>query len=461
MTDYLALAQQIVNDAVSGKENIEAEAIIIEDTQNTIKVDGGEVEQLSQSGSKGVGVRVIDGGKVGYSYTSSFDDDAIKETIANALELAQIATPDENRALPTLQEIPDEDLEIYDPELENVSTEDKIALAKAIEEQTLAADPRMFHAGANYGDNITHVYLANSKGFAGSYSRTTTYAYVFATARDDEIKDSAQGIGLMVSPYFNELDPEKIGKEAAYKGTMTLGGKSVSTQKTTVIFDPFVMAQVLGALAFAMRADSLQRGRSFLIGKKGQEIGSDKVTLLDNGRMKRGLASAPFDGEGVPTSATRLMDEGIFQNAIYDTYSARQEGDDAFSTGNAQRGSHRDLPGIGPSNFYLQPGPKSVESLIGDVENGMYVTRVMQTGGINPMNGDCSMSASGMWIKNGKLTDPINGVTVATTLNDLLQNISDVGNDLRILPFMGSIGSPTVRVDNVTVGGSVTEEAPA
>lgn len=459
MTDYLQLAKDIVQKAAS--EGIQAEALIMDDTATNIRVDNGEVEQLSQSGSKGLGVRIIDGGKVGYAYTSDFSDAGIQETINAAHELAQIATPDEFRALPQLQEIPDEDLEIYDPSLENVATSAKVELAKQAERQTFEADSRIFNAQANYGDNITHVYLANSNGFAGSYSRTTAYAYVFATAKDKEINDAAAGFGLSLSPFFSEIDPVKIGQEGAYKATLTLGGKTVPTQTTTVIFDPFVMTQIIGTLAFAMRADSLQRGRSFLIGKQGQEVGSDKVTLLDNGRMKRGIASAPFDGEGVPTSATRLMDEGIFQKAIYDTYSARREGQEMFSTGNAQRGSHRNMPGVGPSNFYLQPGPASPEDIISGVEDGFYVTNVMQTGGISPVTGDCSMAASGKWIKNGKLTDPINGVTVATTLNDLLRNISEVGNDLRIVPFMGSIGSPTVRVDNVIVGGSVAEGATA
>ncbi|MEQ8672205.1 MAG: TldD/PmbA family protein [Aggregatilineales bacterium] len=459
MTDYLQLAKEIVQRAT--RDGVQAEALIMDDVSTTLRVDGGEVEQLSQSGSKGLGVRVIDGGKVGYAYTSDFSDEGIQTTINAAHELAQIATPDEFRALPQLQTIPDEDLEIYDPALETVTTSAKVDLAKQAERQTFEADSRIFHAQANYGDSITHVYLANSNGFAGKYSRTTAYAYVFATAKDKDLNDSAQGFGLDSSPYFSELSAVKIGQESAYTSTLTLGGKTVPTQKTTVVFDPMVMTQIIGTLAFAMRADSLQRGRSFLIGKQGTEVGSDKVTLLDNGRMKRGLASAPFDAEGVPTSATRLMDEGIFQNVIYDTYSARMEGGEAFSTGNAQRGSHRNLPGVGPSNFYLQPGILSRDEIIAGIDDGFYITNVMQTGGISPVTGDCSMAASGKWIKNGKLTDPINGVTVATTLNELLKNISEVGNDLRMFPFMGSLGSPTVRVDNVIVGGSVAEAAPA
>ncbi len=197
----------------------------------------------------------------------------------------------------------------------------------------------------------------------------------------------------------------------------------------------------------------MQRGRSFLLGRMGQDVGSDNVSLLDNGRLQGGMGSAPFDGEGVPTGATRLIDEGVFQNVIYDTYTAQREGGKR-STGNAQRGSHRELPTLRPSNFYIQPGQESAEAIIAGVERGLYVTRIMQTGGVNPITGDCSMAASGVWIENGRLTHPVNGVTLATTLNDLLQNISVVGSDLRIVPFFGAIGSPTVRVDNMTIGGT-------
>jgi PmbA protein len=451
MGEYLKLAKDVVNQVGDG---VQAEAIIIESLETAIDVNKGEVEQLSQSGSKGMGVRVIDGGKVGYAYTSDFSADGIAATVRAARELAEIATPDENRALPELQTISDEDLEIFDAGLPKVSTDDKVELARAAERLALEADKRMMVAQSHYGDSITHMHLANNKGFAGEFGRTVAYCYVMGTARDESLNDQAMGIGLSLSNYFDEVDAAQLAREAAYMSTLTLGGKSVPTQTAPVVFDPFVMAQLLGYLAFAMKADSLQRGLSFLIGKQGQDIASDKVSILDNGRMKRGMASAPFDGEGVPTSATRLVDEGSFQNVIADSYTARRTGDGAVSTGNAQRSSHRSLPQVGPSNFYLQPGYKSKEEIIAGVENGLYVTRIMQTGGINPINGDCSMAASGAWIKDGKLTDPINGVTVATTLPDLLKNISEVGSDLRILPFMGSIGAPTVRVENMTIGGT-------
>ncbi|MBN1965633.1 MAG: TldD/PmbA family protein, partial [Anaerolineae bacterium] len=271
-----------------------------------------------------------------------------------------------------------------------------------------------------------------------------------AIARDGDTVVEAYGLGA--SNFFADLDAEAIGYEAAERAITMLGGEPVPTQTVPVVFDPMVTAELLGVLAAAMTAEAMQKQRSFLLDRLGQDVASDKVSLLDNGRMKRGFASAPFDGEGVPTSATRLIDEGVFQRVIYDSYSASK--DAVGSTGNAQRGSHRELPGLRMSNFYLQPGHKTPQEIIAGVESGFYVTRIMQTGGIDPITGECSMGAYGRWIENGALTRPVSGVTVATTLPDLLKNISEVGDDLRLVPFGGAISAPTIRVENVMVGGA-------
>lgn len=451
MTDYLELAQSVIQQAAQDS-SAEIEVIITESRATEIRVDRGEVEKLSQSDSRGMGVRVIEAGRTGYAYTSDFSDESINKTWRMALELAAVATPDEYRTLPEPQPIPDEDLEIWDPTLMDVTTDEKIVLAKRIEQAALDYDPRVVMTNScTYQDSISHVYLANSKGFVGEYGQTVCVGFLFGFARD-EAGGMCSGIGLDVSNYFGQLDAEAIGQEAAQKAVSMLGGQPVATQTGTVILDPVVGAQIVGTLAAALTAEAWQKQRSFLLDKMGQTVANDMVTLMDNGRMKGGLGSAPFDGEGVPTSATRLIDEGVLQNLIYDNYSARKAG--VKSTGNAQRSGHTSLPQLGPSNFYMQPGNVTPEEMIKGVDKGFYVLSVMQTGGIDPVTGDCSMAASGLWIENGEVTGPVNGVTIATTLNDFLQNVTQVGSDLRMVPFFGNIGVPTLRVDNVTIGGT-------
>ena len=210
---------------------------------------------------------------------------------------------------------------------------------------------------------------------------------------------------------------------------------------------------IAGALASALSAQSMQRSRSFLQGKTGQTVASDMVTLLDNGRLPGGLGTRPFDDEGVPTGATRLIDEGVLQAVLHDTYTAAREGTDS-STGNASRPSHAGLPSVAPSNFYFQPGLQTPKEVIAGVEKGLYVESVMNTHSINPISGDYSVSAKGYWIENGQIVHPVNEVTIAIPLQDWLHNVSGVANDLLFMPMGGVLGAPTIRVDHVMIGGS-------
>jgi PmbA protein len=339
---------------------------------------------------------------------------------------------------------------IWDASLKDVSVEDKIQLALKMEKATLDYDEKIVLTNrATYGDSINYTYLDNSYCIANYYGRTMCFCFLAAIARDE--KGMVNATDLDASNYFKDLDPITVGEKAAMKALSMLGGEPVPTQKGTVVLDHFVGAQILAVLSQALSASSWQRSRSFLKGKMGQEVGSRMVTVMDNGRLKGGLASAPFDGEGVPTKATRLIDEGVLQNLMYDSYSAAKDG--TVSTGNAQRPGHQGLPTLGASNFYMQAGNKSPEEIIKGVDKGFYVLSVMQTGGVDPITGECSMSANGLWIENGELKQSVGGVTIATTLNELLQNISDIGNDLRQMPIFGTIGVPTLRVDNVMIGG--------
>ncbi len=450
MSEYLDLAKRVVEAASASGRDVEV--YISRDRELTVQMSRGQVEKLSQSGSHGMGVRVIQDGKMGYAYTADLSEESVERTWRAAVELSEVATPDEYRALPDPEPIPDEDLQIYDPQLEALSVEDKIAFLKKVEETTLNYDPRIIATTfTQYFDGTTSVYMANSRGFVGEYSRTGAGSFLFAVARgEDGGMVNAPGFGA--ATHWQKLDPEMIGREAAEKTLSILGGSPVPTQTASVVLDYFVGAQILAALAMAMTAEAMQRKRSFLLDKLGQTVASDMVTLMDNGRLPGGFGSAPFDGEGVPTSATRLIDEGVFQNVIYDSYTARKAG--KRSTGNAQRNGHQSLPRLAPSNFYMQPGQLSRQDIIKGVEKGLFVISVMQTGGIDPVTGDCSMGANGVWIENGEFVGPVGGVTIATTLGDLLKNITQVGNDLRMVPVFGNIGVPTLRVDNVTIGGT-------
>ncbi len=447
--DYLQIAHDVVKAASAN--GVEAEAYIVIGNQTEIQVRAGEVEKLAYAGSKGLGVRVIRNGKMGYAHTSDFTPVSLTKTVAAALTLAEIADPDENRMLPAPKPIEEADLAIYDQTMLAATAEDKVAFQKAVEAAAFAYDARVKASPMNtYMDAVSQVFLVNSKGFAGSYRSTFAGSYIMAMAVDGE--DRAMGMGIQMERSLQRLDAERIGRQAGEQAVKLLGGRPVPTQTATVVYTPVAASGLLGALARALTAEAMQRNRTFLQGKLGETVASDVVTLLDNGRLPGGLATRPFDDEGNPTSATRLIDEGVFQAVLYDSYTAHKDG--VASTGNASRNGHNTPPHLSPSNFYIQPGQQSPEDVIAGVEKGLYVVNTMNTHSINSVNGDYSVSAQGFWIENGKITHPVNNVTIALPLPELLKNVQAVGNDLTFLPFGGSIGSPTLRIDGVMIGGS-------
>ncbi|MFO7540155.1 MAG: TldD/PmbA family protein [Chloroflexota bacterium] len=450
--DYLEITQRVIDQATAA--GADAEAYLTVGKETNIEVNQGEVAKLSFAGSKGLGVRVIQNGRMGYAYTSDFSTDSLRRCTAYALTLAEAADADEFRRLPQPQPVPEEALDNYDPEMATLPAETKVTFAKQLEQAALAADERVIMAlNTRYLDNVSDVFLATSKGFSGSYKQSFAAGIVMAMASDGQERAMAFGVGINNS--IRKLDAQQIGQEAGEQAAKLLGGKPVPTQEATIVYSPFAAHAVIGALARALTAEAMQKNRSFLQGKMGQDVASDMVTLLDNGRLPGGLATRPFDDEGVPTGATRLIDEGVLQAVLHDTYTAGKER--TTSTGNATRLSHRQPPQLTPSNFYLQPGNITPDELIAGVQNGLYVVNTMNTHSINPVSGDYSVSAQGFWIEDGRLTHPVNEVTIAIPLDQLLKNIKAVANDLLFLPFMGAIGSPTFRVDGVMIGGQTIQ----
>ena len=448
--DYLKFAQDVVSRAV--ERGVEAEAYINVGQKTEVNVDRGVVEKLSQAGSKGLGVRVIRDGRMGYAYTSDFGANSIEKTIEAAVALAEVADSDEYRSLPAPQPLPDDDLDVYDQAIVDLPIGRKVEMARRIEKAAFRYDERIVLTNrctllSQYGS----VAIANSKGIAGSYDKSFIGGFVMAMAADEN--DRSMAFGFDFGSRLADFMPSAIGKDAARKAVGMLGGKPVPTQRATVVYSPMAATSVLGALSRALGAGAMQRNRSFLEGKIGQTVAADMVSVLDNGRLPGGIATRPFDDEGVPTAATRLIDEGVLQTALHDHYTATRDGT-ASSTGNASRRSHASMPTLDASNFYFQPGHETPEEVIGGVEQGLYVESVMNTASINPISGDYSISAKGYWIENGELSHPVNEVTIALSMQELLQNIKAIGSDLTFVPMMGALGSPTIRVDGVMIGGS-------
>ncbi len=443
--DFMAIAEEIVQKATK-KGADQAEAYLLHSKDLTIEVANGQVETLKLAEDQGVGVRVIKGQRMGFAYSSKLEAQTLEEIVLQAIANAEKTEFDQYNNLPSGgNRYPQ--LDLYDPQLQQVEIEAKIKLAKDIEQIARAQDPRIkITETSAYSDTAYEVSIVNSLGLQGTYSGTYFAAYSFLVA--EENGDSQNGFGLQYSLKYAELNPEVIGKEAAQKAVQMLGARSIPTQKTTIVLDPRVATSFLGILAPALSADAVQKGKSLFAGKTNQKIASDKINIVDNGHLERAIMSAPFDGEGVPTSETVLIKEGILQGYLHNSYTAAKAG--VQSTGNGTRGSFKGTPEVGVTNFYIQPGQVTRQELLQGVQRGLYITEVLGMHTANPISGDFSVGVAGLWIEQGEFVYPVRGVTVAGNLLELLSDVEAVADDLK---FMGSKGAPTIRIASMMLSG--------
>jgi len=447
-TDLKSLAQEIVTRAMQ-QGATSAECVIREGDEFSTLVRLGQVETLKESGSKAIGVRVFFGKRSANTHSSDFSRKGLDRMLSSAVELAKITSEDPFAGIPEpeqLGSIPGE-LDLYSADVYSLPGEERIAYARRAEKAALDSDPRIKNSDGGSFDAATgHKILANSHGFLGEYRRS--YCSVSAVPIAQEETGAMQrDYWYSVARSLGRLEsPEHVGQVAAKRTLRRLGARKVKTQKVPVIFDPLVATSILEHIFEGVNGDSVYRGASFLAGKLGQKIAETGVTLIDDGTMVGGFGTSPFDGEGVPTRRTVVIDQGVLNSYLLNTYTAKKL--KLKTTGNASRGL-AGTPGIGPGNYFLKPGSRTPQQLIGDVQEGLYVTELLGMG-VNLVTGDYSRGASGMWISKGELAYPVEEITVAGNLKDIFMNISEVASDLE---FRGSVAAPTLRIDGLTVGG--------
>src|SRR5712664_1009453 len=447
-TDLREIAADIVRRAMSGGATA-AECVVREGDEFSTLVRLGQVETLKESGSRSIGVRVFSGKRAASTYSSDFSRAGLDRMLKSALELAKITSEDPFGGIPEAGQLGSlkGDLDLYHEDVYSLPGAERIDYARRAEKAALDFDPRIKNSeGGSFDAATGHKVLANSHGFLGEYRRS--YCSVAAVPIAQDEKGAMQrDYWYSVARSLNRLEsPEHVGKVAAQRALRRLGARKVKTAQVPVIFDPLVATSILEHVFEGVNGDSVYRGASFLAGKLGQKIAGDNVTIIDDGTMPGGFGSSPFDGEGVPTRRTVVIENGVLSSYLLNTYTAKKLG--LKTTANASRGL-AGTPGIGPGNYFLHAGTKTPEQIIGDIKDGLYVTEFLGMG-VNLVTGDYSRGASGLWIVNGELAYPVEEITVAGNLKDMFNNISEIGSDLE---FRGSVASPTIRLDGLTVGG--------
>ncbi|MCU1325231.1 MAG: microcin-processing peptidase 1 [Bryobacterales bacterium] len=426
----------------------DAECTISEGSEFGANVRMGELETLKEAGSRGAGLRVLIGKKTGSSYTSDMTPDGIRQMVKAAVELAALTTEDPHVALPDESELGAilGDLKLFYESVAALPAAQKIDAAKRAEAAALSFNPCITKSeGGSFDSSTSCRVFANSRGFAGAYQSTwcSLTAVPVATRGDTMERD----YWSTLARDFSGLEtPEFVGRTAAERAVRRLGAVKVETTKVPVVFEPRVARSLLGNLFEAVEGRSIYRQASFLANKLGEKIADERITLIDDGTMPGLFGSQPFDDEGVPTRRTMVIEKGVLKAYLLNTYTARKL--DMKTTGNASRGITGNA-GIGHGNFYIEPGTKSPSEIIADIKNGFYVTELIGSG-VNTVTGDYSRGAAGVWIRNGELAFPVSEVTIASTLQEMLNGLGEIGSDLE---FRGSISAPTIMIGEMTIAG--------
>ena len=452
--DLESLAADVVALAIKAGAT-DAEAVAREGDEFSVNVRMGAVETLKESGSRGLGLRVFLGQRSGSASTSDLTAEGIRQLVEGAVALARVTEEDPFAGLPETGEFGavQDDLHLYYDDVYSLGGAERIEWARRVEAAALAADPRITNSDGGSFDAATgRKALANSRGFVGSYR--TSYAGVAAAplAKDADGKMQRDGWWSSARRLSDVESPESVGQEAARRTLRRLGARRVATQSVPIIFAPETARTLIGSVFEAASGDAIWRGASFLAGKLGETIAAPDLTIVDDNTMLLptgvgGFGTSPFDDEGLPSQRTVVVENGVLRNYLLNTYTARKLG--MRSTHNAARGL-AGAPGVGCGNLYLQPGNVTKEQILGEVKAGLYVTSLMGFG-TNMVTGDYSRGATGLWIENGQLTHAVEEITVAGNLAEMLRNVTAIGNDIR---FRGSVASPTLRIDGMTIAGA-------
>ena len=447
-TDLKDIATDVIRRAMVGGATA-AEVVAMDGSEFSTVVRLGEVETLKESGSKGIGVRVFFGQRAASTHSSDLSPAGLKQLVDSALVLAKVTSEDPFAGIPEPSQLGklEGDLNLYYDDVYSLSTADRIDYARRAEKAALEADPRITNSeGGSFDAAVGYKVLANSHGFIGDYQRS--YCSVSAVPIA-QIEGSAmqRDYWYSVANSLKKLESaEEVGRIAAKRTLRRLGARKVKTAKVPIVFEHTVAGALVGHIFEAVNGDSIYRGASFLTGKLNEKIAGDNIYVVDDGTMPGGFGTSPFDSEGVPSRKTVVVENGVLKSYLLNTYTAKKLG--LQTTGNASRGL-AGTPGIGPGNFFLRPGTKSAQEIIGDIKEGLFVTEFLGFG-VNLVTGDFSRGASGLWIQNGEFAFPVEEITVAGNLKDMFFNISEIGNDLE---FRSSIASPTLRIDGMTVAG--------
>jgi PmbA protein len=420
----------------------EVEATVSVSKRFHVEARDATISKLEQSTGKTLGVRIFTAGRKASLATSDLSDAGMRDALSRAVEQARWVAADRYASLPERFASDSPELALFDPAIASRAGDSRVEEALELERLIRRSDARIVNSsGSHYNDVVSITAIANSAGFAGAYTSTRAARATGPVAHDGDVKRTAHygSAGRHVAD-LEALDA--VAQTAAQRVTALFGARKPPTGACAVIFEREVAGAVLEDVFAGVSAANVAVGNSWLVDRVGDAVGSELVTIVDDGRMRGKLGSSPFDGEGVATQRTVVFERGALRTFLYDTYYARKLG--AATTGNST-GS-----GIGSGNFYLEPGTESLADLIAGTKRGVLV---LDTIGFatEHASGTYSRGARGLFIENGEVAYPVDEFTIAGTYAQILAGIDAVGADLR---FDSAVASPSFRVAEMTISGN-------
>jgi PmbA protein len=446
--ELMAVAERVAGWARTGED---IEVYVARGDETEVRAFAGGVESLTSATSAGIGIRVVVDHRLGFAWAGSLEESVFEETLAEARDNASFATPDEHMRLAVPDGVAPTVVDLWDEALAAVPTTAKVEMALALEAQARGSDSRIRQVdAADYGDGSVEVALVSTTGMRASSRKTSAHISVRVIAGDGD--DSQTGGGFSVGRGFADLDPSRANDDAVNRAVRLLGATKGTSGRATVVFDRRAASTLLSIVSSALSGEAVAKGRSFFAGRIGELVGDTALTLVDDPTDPRAYGAATYDAEGLACRRNALIEAGVLQGFLYDTVSGSRAG--VRSTGSAVRGGFAGTPGPGCRALTLAPGREGYDedSLLAAVGEGLFVQSMTGVhSGVNPISGDFSVGAEGLMIRDGKLAEPVREITVASTLQRMLQSLAVVGADVEWLP--GIAAGQTLAVGDMQISG--------
>ncbi len=433
----------------SKKKGIEESELYYSDGESfTVKVFEGDISDYKVSEARGISLRGLYHGKMGYSYTEIFDDKSVNLLTDEVIESAEIIDSGDEEIIFEGSESYRE-LKLYNEDYTKVCIEEKIEFIKKLENACMEIDPRVHKVDyCIFGDGIGERIIKNSKGLELSQKGNSAYAYVSVVVREND--ETKTGSAYKISNDFSEFNVDELAKKAVEEAISMLGAKPISSGEYRIVMKNKTFASLIQSYSGLFSAENVQKGMSQLKGKLGHTLASEKFTLVDDPFLENGTSSRSFDDEGVATEYRKIVENGVLKTYLYNLKTAKKDG--VKTTGNATKASYKGTMGISPSNFYLEKGNFDFKTLLEKLSDGLYITQLDGLhAGINKISGDFSLAARGYYVRNGQIERPVNQITVAGNYFEMLKSIEEIGDDLEFT--MSSVGSPSVLIKSLNISG--------